>query len=130
MAVLFSKPYRVRTALVSVPWFLMDIATYGVGLFTPVILAALHLGAKPRDPVAADFAAAQGSAAIDLFLLIGFLIGIWAVPRFGRLHMQVVGFVGHVARHADPARGGAVRRQREPAYRPRLSRASFCSTSR
>lgn len=94
MAVLFSEPYRVRTALVSVPWFLMDIATYGVGLFTPVILGALHLGAKPRDPVAADFAAAQGSAAIDLFLFIGFLIGIFAVPRFGRLHMQVTGFAG------------------------------------
>ncbi|MFN3350035.1 MFS transporter [Pseudorhodoplanes sp.] len=94
MAVLFSQPYRRRTALVSLPWFLMDIATYGVGLFTPVILAALHLGAKPRDPVAADFTAAQGSAAIDLFLLIGFLIGVWAVPRFGRLHMQVAGFFG------------------------------------
>jgi putative MFS transporter len=94
MAMLFSQPYRIRTALVSVPWFLMDIATYGVGLFTPVILAALHLGAKPRDPVAADFAAAQGSAAIDVFLLVGFLIGIFAVPRFGRLHMQVVGFAG------------------------------------
>lgn len=94
MRVLFSEPYRVRTALVSVPWFLMDIATYGVGLFTPVILAALHLGAKPRDPVAADFSAAQGSAAIDLFLLVGFLIGILAVPRFGRLHMQIAGFAG------------------------------------
>ncbi|MGE3986894.1 MFS transporter [Pseudorhodoplanes sp.] len=94
MSVLFSRPYRVRTALVSVPWFLMDIATYGVGLFTPVILAALHLGAKAHDPVAADFAAAQGSATIDLFLLFGFLIGLWAVPRFGRLHMQVVGFAG------------------------------------
>jgi putative MFS transporter len=94
MAMLFSQPYRIRTALVSVPWFLMDIATYGVGLFTPVILAALHLGAKPRDPVAADFAAAQGSAAIDVFLLVGFLIGIFAVPRFGRLHMQVAGFAG------------------------------------
>lgn len=94
MSVLFSRPYRERTALVSVPWFLMDIATYGVGLFTPVILGALHLGAKARDPVAADFAAAQGSAAIDLFLLVGFLIGLWAVPRFGRLHMQVVGFAG------------------------------------
>jgi MFS family permease len=93
-SVLFSRPYRVRTALVSLPWFLMDIATYGVGLFTPVILGALHLGAKSRDPVAADFAAAQGSAAIDLFLLVGFLIGLWAVPRFGRLHMQVVGFAG------------------------------------
>jgi MFS family permease len=94
MAVLFSRSFRIRTALVSVPWFLMDIATYGVGLFTPAILAALHLGAKPRDPVAADFAAAQGSTAIDLFLLIGFLIGVWAVPRFGRLHMQVAGFFG------------------------------------
>lgn len=94
MSVLFSRPYRVRTALVSIPWFLMDIATYGVGLFTPVILATLHLGVQAREPVAADFAAAQGSAAIDLFLLVGFLIGIWAVPRFGRLHMQVIGFSG------------------------------------
>lgn len=94
MAVPFSQPYRVRTALVSEPWFLVDIATYGVGLFTPVTLAALHLGAKPPNPVAADFAAAQGSAAIDLFLFVGFLIGNVAVPRFGRLHMQVVGFAG------------------------------------
>jgi MFS transporter, putative metabolite transport protein len=25
---------------------------------------------------------------------IGFLVGLWAVPRFGRIHMQVIGFVG------------------------------------
>jgi len=37
MATLFSPRYRARTALVTIPWFLMDIATYGVGLFTPVI---------------------------------------------------------------------------------------------
>ena len=28
------------------------------------------------------------------FLLIGFLLRLWAVPRFGRIYMQVVGFVG------------------------------------
>jgi MFS family permease len=39
-AVLFSRPYRTRAMLVSLPWFLMDVATYGVGLFTPVILGA------------------------------------------------------------------------------------------
>jgi len=41
-----------------------------------------------------DLAAARGSAAIDLFLLFGFLLGIWAVPRFGRIRMQTIGFGG------------------------------------
>ena len=93
-ALLFSSPYRTRTLLVSLPWFLMDIATYGVGLFTPVILGAIRLSSTTTGPLAAEFSDAQGSAAIDLFLLVGFLVGLWAVPRFGRIHMQVIGFVG------------------------------------
>jgi putative MFS transporter len=93
-AQLFSRPYRTRTLLVSLPWFLMDIATYGVGLFTPVILGAIHVSGAVTAPLAADFVDAKGAAAIDLFLLAGFLVGLWAVPRFGRLHMQVVGFAG------------------------------------
>ena len=91
---LFSRPYRARTMLVSLPWFLMDIATYGVGLFTPLILGAIHLSSAATGPLAADFVDAKGAAAIDLFLLVGFLVGLWAVPRFGRLHMQVIGFAG------------------------------------
>ena len=93
-ALLFSPRYRKRTMLVSVPWFLMDVATYGVGLFTPVILGAIHISSATTGALAADLTNAEGTAAIDLFLLIGFLIGLWAVPRFGRLHMQVAGFVG------------------------------------
>jgi MFS transporter, putative metabolite transport protein len=42
LATLFDERYRVRTLLVSLPWLLMDVATYGVGLFTPVILGAMH----------------------------------------------------------------------------------------
>ena len=34
------------------------------------------------------------SAIIDLFLLIGFLLGIWIVPRFGQIRMQAIGFAG------------------------------------
>jgi putative MFS transporter len=93
-AILFSRRYRTQTLLVSGPWFLMDIATYGVGLFTPVILGAIHFSSTSAGPLAAVFADAEGSAAIDLFLLIGFLVGLWAVPRFGRIHMQIVGFAG------------------------------------
>ena len=94
LPILFSCRYRARTALVTIPWFLMDIATYGVGLFTPTILGAIELSGRTRGVIAHDFAVAKGSALIDLFLLIGFLLGIWLVPRFGRIRMQAVGFAG------------------------------------
>jgi nitrate/nitrite transporter NarK len=94
IAILFSRGCRARTMLVAVPWFLMDIATYGVGLFTPIILGAIDVSAKGVGVFTSDFSDARGSAAIDLFLLFGFLVGIWAVPRFGRIRMQAVGFAG------------------------------------
>ena len=91
---LFSRPYRARTALVTIPWFLMDIATYGVGLFTPTILGAIEISGRTRGLVAHDLALAEGSAVIDLFLFFGFLLGIWSVPQFGRIRMQTIGFAG------------------------------------
>ena len=91
---LFSRSYRARTALATIPWFLMDIATYGVGLFTPVILGAIEISGRTRGLVAQDLTLAKGSGVIDLFLLFGFLLGIWMVPRFGRIRMQAIGFAG------------------------------------
>jgi MFS transporter, putative metabolite transport protein len=35
---LFKKRYRRATILASVPWFLQDLSTYGIGIFTPTIL--------------------------------------------------------------------------------------------
>lgn len=93
---LFSPGFRDRTFLVSIPWMLMDVATYGVGLFTPVILGAIHFGGTAGGPVAADIANAEGTALVDLFLLLGFLAGIVLVPRLGRITMQVAGFAGMV----------------------------------
>jgi predicted MFS family arabinose efflux permease len=72
----------------------MDIATYGVGLFTPTILGAIEISGRTRGLTAHDFALAKGSAVIDLFLLFGFLLGVWMVPRFGRIRMQAIGFAG------------------------------------
>jgi MFS family permease len=94
IAILFSRAYRARTVLVAAPWFLMDIATYGVGLFTPIILGAIDISRQTGGAITHDLVAAKGSSAIDLFLLFGFLLGIWAVPRFGRIRMQAIGFGG------------------------------------
>jgi MFS family permease len=97
LSLLFSGRYRARTALVTIPWFLMDIATYGVGLFTPTILGAIGISERMRGLTAHDFALAKGSALIDLFLLVGFVLGVWMVPRFGRIRMQIIGFAGMAA---------------------------------
>jgi MFS transporter, putative metabolite transport protein len=94
LATLFNQRYRTRTLLVSLPWLMMDVATYGVGLFTPVILGAMHFASAGAGTVASVFADAEGSGLVDIFLLIGFVVGIWAVPRFGRIPMQVTGFAG------------------------------------
>ncbi len=94
LPILFSRRYRARTALATIPWFLMDIATYGVGLFTPTILGAIEISGRTPGLTAHDFALAKGSGIIDLFLLFGFLLGIWLVPRLGRIRMQAIGFAG------------------------------------
>ena len=93
-AALFSPRYRTRTLLESVPWLMMDVATYGVGLFTPVILGAMHFNSARSGTVAAVLGDAEGSGLVDLFLLAGFIVGIWAIPRFGRIPLQVTGFAG------------------------------------
>lgn len=94
IAALFSPRYRIRTLLVSLPWLIMDVATYGVGLFTPVILGAMHFSSTGTGTLASVFADAEGSGVVDLFLLFGFIAGMWAVPRLGRIPMQVAGFAG------------------------------------
>ena len=91
---LFSHRYLRRTALASVPWFLMDIATYGVGLFTPLILATMAIGAAHKSTLAAEYLAIEQAAFLDLFLVLGFVINILLVDKWGRIKLQVLGFAG------------------------------------
>ncbi len=95
--ILFSKAYIKRTILASVPWFLMDIATYGVGLFTPVILANLIKSSPAESPHLQAINNIIGTTGIDLFLLFGFLSAFWLVPIVGKIKMQVIGFAGMFA---------------------------------
>lgn len=90
---LFSPQYRRGTVLASVPWFLQDIATYGIGIFTPTILGFLAFASEENFMVR-EMAAAKGSAFVDLFLIAGFLIAVLLIDRVGRIKLQIVGFLG------------------------------------
>jgi MFS family permease len=95
---LLAPPLRQRTILAVVPWFLMDVALYGIGLFTPTILGVLAVaGAGPTDApsfVARDVRATEGAAALDLFLVLGFGLALVLIDRWGRLRLQALGFAG------------------------------------
>ena len=89
---LFKRNMLRRTIFTSVPWFLMDIATYGVGIFTPTLLAALALAGPNSTFIADDIASTEGTAFLDIFLVLGFVIAILSVERLGRVRLQLIGF--------------------------------------
>ena len=92
---LFGPTFLRLTILTAGAWFLMDIATYGVGIFTPVILQSLDPAAGVDSTlVYREIHVGRASGLVDLFLLLGFLMGMWLVPRVGAIRMQILGFVG------------------------------------
>ncbi|MHB8236860.1 MAG: MFS transporter [Acidithiobacillus ferrivorans] len=96
LGTLFSPEYRRRTFLVTLPWFFMDVATYGVGLFTTILLGTMRNGGNAGiiGVVGRDLVNALDSGKVDIFLLLGSVLSLWAVPWLGRIHMQMIGFGG------------------------------------
>ncbi|MGJ3251570.1 MAG: MFS transporter [Elainellaceae cyanobacterium] len=90
---LFSTRYRKHTMLASVPWFLQDIATYGIGIFTPTIIGALAFVSSDSF-MATEMASAQGAAVVDVFLIAGFVVAVFLIDRLGRIRLQIAGFLG------------------------------------
>jgi MFS transporter, putative metabolite transport protein len=86
---LFKKRYRRSPILASVPWFLQDLSTYGIGIFTPTILAAA-LGKEDhvrslRDLIANDILAARGAALITALLIVGIAFAVLLADKLGRI---------------------------------------------
>ena len=65
------------------------LGTYGIGIFTPTILAA-SIGYKTKhagnvaDMISNDELAALGQALIDVLLIVGIACAVLLVNRFGR----------------------------------------------
>ena len=98
-AALFNDRNRRATIFASVPWFIQDLGTYGIGIFTPIILAAA-IGAGSdhvrslSDLVADTILAAKGAALINVLLIVGILFAVVLADRFGRIWLQIIGFIG------------------------------------
>ena len=95
---LFQGRLLRATVLSSVPWFLQDISTYGIGIFTPVIIGAFFGTEMGGHSVSAvihdDLLGAKGAAFVDLAFVAGIAVAIALADRWGRIPLQVLGFIG------------------------------------
>ena len=99
---LFNARNRRATIFASVPWFLQDLGTYGIGIFTPTILATALGGGSDHvrsvsDLISDGILAAKGSAMITILLIVGIAFAIMLADRLGRVRLQIGGFVGCAA---------------------------------
>lgn len=83
---LLSPIYRKRTFFAWIPWFFMDIGVYGIGIYLPTLL--YDLGFKN------DLSSILGTAFLDIFGIMGFILAIYLIDRAGRLKLQAIGFLG------------------------------------
>lgn len=101
-ASLFKPKHRRATILASVPWFLQDLSTYGIGIFTPTLLAAAFgHHTVHRNGISAlvenDLLAAAGAATVDALLIVGIVAAALLADKVGRIKLQIVGFIGCAA---------------------------------
>ncbi len=82
---LISHGNRRRTAAALLPWFLMDLPVYGVGLLVPTLLLQMHVGGP--------HAAIVSTVALAAFTLVGFWIAYVSIDRIGRRRLQIIGFI-------------------------------------
>ena len=102
---LFNSRNRRATIFASVPWFLQDLGTYGIGMFTPTILAAALGGGADQirslsDLIADGILAAEGSALITALLIVGIVFAVVLADKLGRIKLQIFGFIGCARRAA------------------------------
>jgi MFS transporter, putative metabolite transport protein len=96
---LFNGRNRRATIFASAPWFLQDLGTYGIGVFTPTMIAAA-LGSgpdkirSPADLIASGIHSAEAAALTTSLLIVGIAVAIMLSDSLGRIRLQVFGFLG------------------------------------
>ncbi|HJO93846.1 MAG TPA: MFS transporter [Victivallales bacterium] len=93
---IFTSKYLKVTLAVCLCWFLMDISYYGIALFTPAILTALHF-AQHGDFITATTQIVEKTLFLNVFIVVGALCSIFLIDKIGRIKLQKIGFLAAFA---------------------------------
>lgn len=88
---LFRGDNLQRIIFSGLPWACEGFAVYGVGVFLPILIMALGLG-RGGDGVAHVTSSVEMSAYINIFVAVGFAVGLAVVNRMWHVRQQAWGF--------------------------------------
>lgn len=89
---IFSTEFTKMTMCLSVSWFLLDISYYGIGLFTPFVLQAMHISSH-ADLLNSATALLKSTLIVNLFVMIGALCAVLLVEKINAISLQKIGFI-------------------------------------
>lgn len=82
-----------RVIFSGVPWACEGFGVYGVGVFMPTLIMAMGLG-RGAEGVGHVTASVELSAYVNIFVAVGFLLGLTLIRRWYHVRQQAWGFLG------------------------------------
>lgn len=90
---MFSSKNLRRTILCGVPWACEGFAVYGTAVFLPILIMSLGMGRGEVGSIAHAASSVEISAYVNIFVAVGFLLGLMIVRRSSHTRQQSIGFL-------------------------------------
>jgi putative MFS transporter len=88
---LFSPQLFKITLCLALCWFLLDISYYGIGLFVPYVLQAVHIS-EHTDLLSSANEVLKSTLFINVFIMLGSFTVIFFVTKIDRIKLQKMGY--------------------------------------
>lgn len=89
---IFARGNLKRIVLSGIPWGCEGMGVYGIGIFTPILLLTLGLIPEGESAFPRVVESLRFTLYINLFVMLGFILGLTVVRRYSLLRTQTVGF--------------------------------------
>lgn len=89
---IFARGNIKRVILSGVPWGCEGMGVYGIGIFTPILLMTLGLMHSGENLLERTVESFRFTFYINLFVLLGFILGLTVLRKFPIIRTQAIGF--------------------------------------
>lgn len=90
---LFKGANLPKVILSGVPWACSGFAAYGIGIFLPILIMALGLESSTLLPIDKIIDSVKNTTYISMFILVGFMVGLYYINRISHIKLQGWGFI-------------------------------------
>ena len=90
---LFTKENIPKIIFSGLPWSCSGVGSYGIGIFIPILIIAIGLETTDMMPLERVIDSVKNTTFISIFILIGFLAGLYWVDRVNHVKLQGWGFI-------------------------------------